>query len=562
MGKRKDPIAIVGMACRFPGGASSPEAFWECLAEGRDLVGRIDERRWGTEYYYHPNPQTPGRSYTWSAGVLDDIDRFDAAFFGISPREAAEMDPQQRLLLELAWEALEDGAQVPERLAGSDCAVYIGISSTDYANSRIDDPGSGDAYAMTGGTLSIAANRISYVFDLHGPSMAVDTACSSSLVALHQACLGIWRGESASALAGGVNILMTPFSFIGFSKASMLSPTGRCRAFDAAGDGYVRAEGAAVVYLKPLSQARRDGDPVHALILGSAVNSDGRTRGLSMPNPDAQEELLASAYADAGVNPKELVYVEAHGTGTAAGDPQEARAIGRVLAGGRAAGDPLPIGSVKTNLGHLEPASGMAGLLKAVLVLRHRAVPASLHFRTPNPNIPFEELNLRVATEYAELPDDGVRRRSESTPSASAAPTPTSSWESIADRRRARGDRSVERRFPWCSPPGVRARCRSSPPATGSSSSPPRRPALERPPPTRHGGASTTTIASSSSAATRRSLPGAWRSSPPRAGARISCRGRRSGDLRESPSCSRGTVPSGRGWAGASSAKTRISGVR
>ena len=408
MGKRKEPIAIVGMACRFPGGASSPEAFWESLAKGRDLVGRIDERRWGTEYYYHPNPQTPGRSYTWSAGVLDDIDRFDAAFFGISPREAAEMDPQQRLLLELAWEALEDGAQVPERLSGSDCAVYIGISSTDYANSRIDDPGSGDAYAMTGGTLSIAANRISYVFDLHGPSMAVDTACSSSLVALHQACLGIWRGGSASALAGGVNILMTPFSFIGFSKASMLSPTGRCRAFDAAGDGYVRAEGGAVVYLKPLSRARRDGDPVHALILGSAVNSDGRTRGLSMPNPDAQEELLASAYADAGVDPKKLVYVEAHGTGTAAGDPQEARAIGRVLAGGRAAGDPLPIGSVKTNLGHLEPASGMAGLLKAVLVLRHRAVPASLHFRTPNPNIPFEELNLRVATEYAELPDDGV----------------------------------------------------------------------------------------------------------------------------------------------------------
>ena len=408
MGKKKEPIAIVGMACRFPGGASSPEAFWQCLAEGRDLVGQIDERRWGTEYYYHPNPRTPGRSYTWAAGVLDDIDRFDAAFFGISPREAAEMDPQQRLLLELAWEALENGAQAPERLAGSDCAVYVGISSTDYANSRIDDPGSGTAYAMTGGTLSIAANRISYVFDLHGPSMAVDTACSSSLVALHQACLGIWGGGSATALAGGVNILMTPFSFIGFSKASMLSPSGRCRAFDAAGDGYVRAEGGAVVYLKPLSQARRDGDPIHALILGSAVNSDGRTRGLSMPNPDAQEELLASAYADAGVDPGELVYVEAHGTGTAAGDPQEARAIGRVLARGRSAGDPLPIGSVKTNLGHLEPASGMAGLLKAVLALRHRAVPASLHFRTPNPNIPFEELNIRVATEYAELPADGA----------------------------------------------------------------------------------------------------------------------------------------------------------
>ena len=385
LGKSKDPIAIVGMACRFPGGASSPGTFWDCLAQGRDLVGEIDERRFGTEYYYHPNPQAPGRSYTWSAGVLDDIDRFDAAFFGISPREAEEMDPQQRLLLELTWEALEDGAQVPERLAGSDCSVHIGISSTDYANSRIDDPGSGNAYAMTGGTLSIAANRISYVFDLHGPSMAVDTACSSSLVALHQACQGIWRGESPIALAGGVNILMTPFNFIGFSKASMLSPTGRCRAFDAEGDGYVRAEGGAVVFLKSLTRARRDGDPIHALILGSAVNSDGRTRGLSMPNPDAQERLLESAYADAGVDPRELAYVEAHGTGTVAGDPQEARAIGRVLARGRSAGNPLPIGSVKTNVGHLEPASGMAGLLKAVLSLRHRAIPASLHFPHAEP---------------------------------------------------------------------------------------------------------------------------------------------------------------------------------
>lgn len=408
MGGRRDPVAIVGMACRFPGGASDPETFWDCLAQGRDLVGEIDERRWGTEYYYHPDPKTPGRSYTWSAGVLDGIDRFDAAFFGISPREAAEMDPQQRLLLELTWEALEDAGQVPRRLAGSDCAVYIGISSTDYANSRIDDPGSGNAYAMTGGTLSIAANRISYAFDLHGPSMAVDTACSSSLVALHQACLGIWRGESASALAGGVNILMTPFSFIGFSKASMLSPSGRCRAFDAAGDGYVRAEGGAVVFLKPLAQARRDGDPIHALILGSAVNSDGRTRGLSMPNPDAQEALLASAYADAGVDPRELAYVEAHGTGTAAGDPQEARAIGRVLARERDASDPLPIGSVKTNLGHLEPASGMAGLIKAVLALRHRAIPASLHFRTPNPDIPFADLNVKVASEHAALPENGA----------------------------------------------------------------------------------------------------------------------------------------------------------
>ena len=415
MGKRKEAIAIVGMACRFPGGAASPVAFWERLKEGRDLVGEIDESRWSTEYYYHPNPRAPGRSYTWAAGVLDDIDRFDAAFFGISPREASEVDPQQRLLLELTWEALEDGAQVPERLAGSDCAVYVGISSTDYANSRIDDPGSGNAHAMTGGTLSIAANRISYVFDLHGPSMAVDTACSSSLVALHQACLGIWRGESATALVGGVNILMSPFNFIGFSKASMLSPSGRCRAFDAAADGYVRSEGGAVVFLKPLSQARRDGDPVHALILGSAVNSDGRTRGLSMPNADAQAELLASAYADAGVDLRDLTYVEAHGTGTAAGDPQEAGAIGTVLARGRGAGNPLPIGSVKTNLGHLEPASGMAGLLKTVLALKHRAIPASLHFRTPEPRHPLRRVEppggVRVHRAGGRRGAGGVRRQ-------------------------------------------------------------------------------------------------------------------------------------------------------
>ena len=403
----KDTIAIVGMACRFPGGASSPAAFWNCLREGRDLVTEIDGSRWSKEYYYHPNPRTPGRSYTWSAGVLGDVDRFDADFFGISPREANEMDPQQRILLELAWEALEDGGQVPERLAGSDCAVYIGISGTDYANSRVDDPGSGNAYAMTGGTLSIAANRISYVFDLHGPSMAVDTACSSSLVALHQACQSIRRGESATALAGGVNLLMTPFNFIGFSKASMLSPSGRSRAFDAAGDGYVRSEGGAVVFLKPLLQARRDGDPIHALILGSAVNSDGRTRGLSMPNTRAQAELLESAYRNAGVDPADLAYVEAHGTGTAAGDPREASALGSVLAARREAGDPLPIGSAKTNLGHLEPASGMAGLLKAVLCLKHRAIPASLHFTAPNPDIPFDELNLEVVSRYTELPASG-----------------------------------------------------------------------------------------------------------------------------------------------------------
>ena len=408
MRNRRDAIAVVGISCRFPGGAETPEAYWQLLKDGRDVVSKIDDRRWSTEYYYHPNPKTRGRAYTWSAGLLDKIDQFDAAFFGISPREAAAMDPQQRILLELAWEAFEDGGQPPQQLAGSDCAVYVGVSSTDYANSRLDDPSSADAYVMTGGTLSIAANRISYAFDLHGPSMSIDTACSSSLVALHQACQTIWRGEASCALAGGVNVLMTPFNFIGFAKASMLSPTGHCRAFDAKGDGYVRAEGGSLLFLKPLAQAKKDGDPIHAVIVGSAVNSDGRTKGLSMPSADAQAALLQTAYAQAGVEPASLAYLEAHGTGTPAGDPQEAGAIGRVLGTARGTGDPLRIGSAKTNVGHLEPASGMAGLLKVVLALKHRAIPASLHFETPNPNIAFDELNLRVVTEFTKLEDNGA----------------------------------------------------------------------------------------------------------------------------------------------------------
>ncbi|MCP5150267.1 MAG: SDR family NAD(P)-dependent oxidoreductase [Chromatiales bacterium] len=404
---RRGEIAIVGMACRFPGLATSPGEFWRLLDEGRDAVTEIGDERWTKSLYHHPDPKARGRSYTWAAGVLEGVDQFDAEFFGIAPREAAQMDPQQRLLLEMAWEALEDGGQVPSRLAGSGCGVWVGISGTDYANSRIDDPASGDAYFMTGGTLSIAANRLSYVFDLHGPSMAIDTACSSSLVALHQACQSLLRNEVPSALVGGVNMLLTPFPFIGFSKASMLAPDGRCRAFDAAGSGYVRAEGGAVLFLKPLAAAEADGDPVHAVIRATAVNSDGRTRGLSMPNASAQESLLRSLYGRRrrDLDPADVVYVEAHGTGTAAGDPQEAAAIGRALGTGRAA--PLPIGSVKSNIGHLEPASGLAGLMKVVLALENGVIPASLHFASANPSIPFAELNLEVVTERRPLPAAG-----------------------------------------------------------------------------------------------------------------------------------------------------------
>lgn len=398
-----EKIAIVGVACRLPGGIASLDDYWQVLSQGQDVVTEISHERFGTEFFQHPNRKEPGKSVTFSAGVLANIEHFDAAFFGISPREAEQMDPQQRLLLELAWEALENGGQVPETLAGSDCAVYVGIASTDYLNRRVDDPASMDAYTMTGNTASIASNRISYIFDLHGPSVSVDTACSSSLVAVHQACQAIRSGEASMAIAGGVNMLLHPFAFVGFSQASMLSARGRCRTFDASGDGYVRAEGAAVLFLKPLAQAEADGDPIHAVILSSGINADGKTNGITVPSYNQQGKLLRKVYSAADIDVNDLVYLEAHGTGTSVGDPIETRAIGEVLGQARRSGHPLLIGSAKSNLGHLETASGMAGLLKAVLTLEKQALPPSIHVETFNPKIDFENLNLKVVTQLTPL---------------------------------------------------------------------------------------------------------------------------------------------------------------
>jgi acyl transferase domain-containing protein/NADPH:quinone reductase-like Zn-dependent oxidoreductase/NAD(P)-dependent dehydrogenase (short-subunit alcohol dehydrogenase family) len=402
--KAREPIAIVGAAARLPG-ANSLDAYWDLLAAGRDAVTEIPDGRWSKRFYFHPNPRQPGKSYTWAAGVLEDIEGFDAAFFGISPREAEQVDPQQRLLLELAWEALED-AGIPSRaLAGGEAGVYVGFSSAEYANIRMGDPSGADAYFMTGTTASITANRISYVFDLHGPSVVMDTACSSSLVALAQACRALDAGEVPLALVGAANMLLSPYPYVGFCRASMLSPTGRCQAFDARADGYVRAEGGGMVVLKRLSDAERDGDDIRGLILGSGVNSDGRTAGLSLPSGAAQAQLLRQVYAQARVEPDELAFIEAHGTGTAVGDPIELGAIGSVLGQPRAA--PLPVGSAKTNIGHLETAAGMAGLLKSMLSLERRALPASLHFETPNPAIDFEALNVRVSTALTDLAPSG-----------------------------------------------------------------------------------------------------------------------------------------------------------
>ena len=400
------PIAIVGMAFRFPGDLADEQSLWLSLKEGRDLVGCIGPERWSTDLLQHPLRAEPGRSVTFSAGVLSRIDEFDAGFFGISPREAAWLDPQQRMLLELCWEAMENAGAPPARLAGSDCAVFVGISGVDYGMRGIDDMSAMSAYSMTGNTLSIAANRLSYVFDLRGPSMAVDTACSSSLVAVHQACSTLRAGEASTALVGGVNLLLHPYPFVGFTKASMLSAAGRCRAFDAEGDGYVRAEGGAVLMLKPLESALADGDPIQSVILASGINADGgRKTGITIPSIEGQADLLRAVLRRSGLNPADVDYIEAHGTGTAVGDPIESAAIGEVYGRARSADRPLPIGSVKTNLGHLESASGMAGLVKAILVLKNRALPPSLHLETPNPHIDFAGWNLDVVNAYRPLPE-------------------------------------------------------------------------------------------------------------------------------------------------------------
>jgi acyl transferase domain-containing protein/NADPH:quinone reductase-like Zn-dependent oxidoreductase/acyl carrier protein len=351
--------------------------------------------------------------YTKWGGFISDIDRFDAEFFGISPREAARMDPQHRVLLEVAYEAMEDAGVRPESIAGTNTGVFIGISTCDYGaiQACYSERDNIDAYSNIGLGFCIAANRISHQFDLHGPSFALDTACSSSLVAAHVACQAIWNGECALAFVGGVNAILRPEPTIGFGKASMLAPSGRCRAFDEAADGYVRSEGAGIVLLKPLADARRDGDAVYAVIRGTMINQDGRTPGLALPSRDAQEILLRRAYQVAGVDPTSVRYVEAHGTGTPVGDPIELGAIGAVLGVGRKNGDRCIVGSVKSNIGHLEAASGMAGLIKAALCVKHGVIPSNLHFETPNPAIPFDNHNLRVARHLENWPADDSASR-------------------------------------------------------------------------------------------------------------------------------------------------------
>ena len=405
----EEPIAIIGIGCRLPGGANSAQAFWTLLREGRAAISEVPPERWDLATHFNPDPTVPLHQHVRRGGFVDGIDQFDAAFFGITPREALCMDPQQRLLLEVAWQAFEDGGQPLEVIRGQRVGVFMGISSSDYSsllwaspeNYRIPD---NEPFVLPGNTGCIAANRLSYFFDLKGPSFTVDTACSSSLVAVHLACESIWRGESTAALAGGVQALIHPGIQSSFCKAGLLAPDGRCKSFDAAADGYVRSEGAGAVLLKPLAAAQADGDPIVALIHGTAVNSDGRSNGMVAPNLRAQVACVRDAFERAGIDPAATQYVEAHGTGTRQGDPIELRALGTVLGEGRSDEQPCRVGSVKTNLGHSETAAGITGLIKAALCVQHRQLPPSLNFRSPNPSIDFTGLKLQVQTELEPFP--------------------------------------------------------------------------------------------------------------------------------------------------------------
>ncbi len=408
-GAHREPIAIVGMGMRLPGGVRDAAGYERLLWEGMDAITPIPTGRWSLDEFYDPDPDAAGKMLTRHGGFLDGIDGFDAEFFSIAPREAESMDPQQRLLLELAWEALEDAGTSPAALAGSMTGVYLGICNSDYGRALLGQRDHLHVYSASGSAYSVAAGRLSYFLGLHGPSIAMDTACSSSLTAIHYACQALRLGECDRALAGGVNLILGPEVNIAFSKAGMMAPDGRCKTFDAAADGYVRSEGCALLVLRPLAAALADGDRVLAVIRGSALNQDGRSGGLTAPNGPAQEAVLRAALEAAGVAPRDVGYVETHGTGTPLGDPIEVGALGGVFAADRDPANPLVIGSVKTNIGHLEAAAGVASLIKVVLMLRRREIPPHLHFSTPSPHIDWAQLPITVPTRVTQWGTPGAR---------------------------------------------------------------------------------------------------------------------------------------------------------
>ncbi|MEH6422151.1 HSAF biosynthetic non-ribosomal peptide synthetase/polyketide synthase [Pseudomonas sp. CGJS7] len=409
----EDRIAIVGIGCRLPGGASDHRAFWQNLIEGKDCLTDTPLNRYDVKTLGSADKSKPGRLVGGRGGYIDGFDEFDPAFFGISPREADYMDPQQRKLLEVAWEALEDGGQKPLELAGKDIGVFVGAFTLDYKIVQFADLSFDTlaAHTATGTMMTMASNRISYCFDFRGPSLSIDTACSSSLVAVHLACHSLRRRETSLALAGGTLLHMTPQYTIAETKGGFLSPEGKSRTFDAAANGYVRAEGVGIVALKRLDDALRDGDPIYAVILASGVNQDGHSNGITVPNPDAQVALIKRVCEEAGIEPGSLQYMEAHGTSTPVGDPIEAKALGRALAIGREPGAKCFVGSVKTNIGHTEAAAGVAGLIKTALALKHKTIPPHINLKTVNPDIDLASMPYQIPTQLTAWPEhDGPAR--------------------------------------------------------------------------------------------------------------------------------------------------------
>lgn len=409
---RPEPIAIVGMACRFPA-APNLAAFWRLIHLGRDGVVEIPTSRWDLDEFYDPTGEQPGKISVRRAALLDDIEQFDPQFFGITPREAVQIDPQQRILLEVAWEALENAGLPADQIAGSNTGVFVGIATNDYSKVLVPylhyyeqiSPHSG-----TGNALSIASNRLSYIFDLHGPSLSIDTACSSSSLAIHLAVESLRRRECNAAIAGGVNAILTPETTIAFSKARMLSPDGRCRPFDANANGYVRGEGCGLVVLKRLQDALRDDDHIWAVLRATAVNQDGRTSGISAPNGRSQKACIQAALAQARLMPDEISYIEAHGTGTPLGDPIEMQALGEIFAAGNEQVRPCYVTSVKANVGHMETVSGAAGLIKVGLMLHHHEIPAQTHFEELNRHINLTGTRIKVPTERSPWPESDEPR--------------------------------------------------------------------------------------------------------------------------------------------------------
>ena len=397
--QQKEPLAIVGIGCRFPGGVHDPSTFWDLVVNAKDGIVDVPPERWDADWLYDPDPNKPGKMFVRKGGFIDQpVDEFDALFFGISPREAERMDPQQRLLLETSWEALEDAGIPADSLAGSNTGVFVGAFTFDNQVTQlgVESRHLISAQTPTSSTFTMLSNRLSYFYDFRGPSVSMDTACSSSLVAFHHACQAVWDGTCDMALAGGANVVFRPETVISMCKGGFLSPDGRSKSFDSRANGYGRGEGSGIVIIKPLSAALANNDRIYCTIRATGVNQDGRTNGITVPNPDSQQALCRSVCEKAGIDPASVQYLEAHGTGTPVGDPIEANSLGTVYGQARPDGETVALGSIKANIGHTEAAAGVAGVIKACLSLHHATIPPLANLEEPNPNIPFEELGLRL----------------------------------------------------------------------------------------------------------------------------------------------------------------------